>query len=137
MDSLEAVGTCLPFVCERWISHTRCIVTPCGNIYLTGDYDIGSGGLVQTHIHAGRGASQCLKCNMEALSRMVSKDLKDGASKISVVRELSGLRCGQVNGLRRPGDALSCADGVAKALDRLPKTIGLGKDKDDGALDTR
>lgn len=122
-----------------WYSITRKVRTrKCGSFYFTGNYDLETGLLVQTHFHTSKGAPQCATCWGEALSRLISKGLKDGSSKISIVRELRNLRCGKQNGLMRPGDALSCPDGIAKALDSLPKKMKIEEKGDrDGVTDTK
>lgn len=121
---------------ESWYSTTIRKKTPCGNIYVTGNYDRVTGDLVQTQFHSSKDSPMCIPCWGEGASRLISLILKLGGTKISIVRELEYCYCGIKNGLTRPGDAVSCVDALAKAINALPKNINVKGKEDDGVINT-
>lgn len=122
-------------VLATWFSRTIKKKTPCGNIYVTGNYDPVSGELVQTQFHSSKDSPMCIPCWGEGASRLISLVLKLGGTKISIVRELEYCYCGIKNGITRPGDAVSCVDALAKAINTLPKKINIEEDEY-GVVDT-
>jgi ribonucleoside-diphosphate reductase alpha chain len=73
-------------------------------------------GAREVFVNMGK-AGGCASSNTEALGRLISLALKKGATPAEIVEQLKGIRCHVPYGVG-PNAVLSCADAVAKALER-------------------
>ena len=86
--------------------------TGCGNLYVTINND--EEGLLEVFAHLGK-AGQCGAAQTEALCRSISAGLRAGVDPRVYIKQLQGIRCPSP-GLEDGLQVLSCADGIAKAL---------------------
>lgn len=105
---------------------TRKVVTGCGNMYVTINWDKGLP--IEVFASLGR-AGGCAHCQLEAITRSVSLGLKYGVPMKEFVEELEKIRCPSTmweNGKQ----ILSCPDAIAGELkdacgnnntDKVPK----------------
>ena len=95
---------------------TRCIITGCGNIYLTiNDVDLKP---FEVFAEIGK-AGGCADAQTEAIGRLVSGWLRSGGDVKEIISQLKGIMCHHVvkdelGNIVKP----SCADAVAKALEK-------------------
>lgn len=94
------------------------VKTGCGHLYVTIGYDNGSP--IEILATLGK-AGGCSYCFSEALSRAISLGLKYGIPIKDYVKQLRGLQCPNPNQWPKEERVLSCADGIAKALDENNK----------------
>jgi ribonucleoside-diphosphate reductase alpha chain len=94
---------------------TRHMKTGCGNIYVTINEDK-DGNVFELFTSMGK-AGGCGASQAEALGRLISLALRSSVEKEEVVRQLKGISCHQPS-WHKGGRILSCADGIAKALEK-------------------
>jgi ribonucleoside-diphosphate reductase alpha chain len=107
---------------------TRKIKTGCGNLYITVNAD--EQGIFEVFTQIGK-AGGCAASQAEAVSRLISLALRAGIDPWSVVKQLKGVRCPAPQ-WEKGGMILSCADGIAKAMERYLSGNGMG-DAADGS----
>jgi len=97
---------------------TEKLKTGCGSLYVTiclnGDKPI------EVFAKLGK-AGGCSSCQNEALTRAITLGLKHGVSVRDFIDELKGLRCPNPNMIPKEDVCLSCADGIARALQMYDK----------------
>lgn len=64
-------------------------------------------------------AGGCASSQVESIGRMISLNLRSGASYDSIIKQLSGIQCHIPK-----GEVRSCADAIAKALQIIMKKGG-------------
>ena len=96
---------------------THKIVTGCGNLYITVNSD--EQGIFEVFAHLGK-SGQCGAAQNEALCRSVSIGLRAGVDPEYYIKQLKGIRCPSP-GLHDGIEILSCADGIASALEQKTK----------------
>jgi ribonucleoside-diphosphate reductase alpha chain len=89
------------------------MVTGCGNLYVTVNYD--ELGLFECFAAMGK-AGGCAASQAEAVSRMISLALRSGVEPESIVKQLKGVRC-PAPGWTSEGVIYSCADAIARAIE--------------------
>lgn len=88
--------------------------TGCGNLYVTINED--KNGICEVFSTLGK-AGGCAASQTEAISRLVSLALRSGVSPEPIIEQLKGIRC--PNPIWQDGEKiLSCADAIAKALEK-------------------
>ncbi len=93
---------------------TERIETGCGKLFVIMNDD--EYGAREVFANMGK-AGGCAASNTEALGRLISLALKKGATPAEIVEQLKGIRCHVPYGVG-PNAVTSCADAIAKALER-------------------
>ncbi|HOW82607.1 MAG TPA: vitamin B12-dependent ribonucleotide reductase [Spirochaetota bacterium] len=93
---------------------TRKMTTGCGSLYVTINED--QYGLFEVFATMGKGGG-CAASQTEAVSRLISLSLRSGIGRDQIIKQLKGVRCPN-QAWEKGGRIYSCADAVAKALER-------------------
>jgi ribonucleoside-diphosphate reductase alpha chain len=93
---------------------TRKLRTGCGNLYVTINCD-DEGMPFELFCSMGK-AGGCAASQSESIARLISFAFRSGANINEITKHLKGISCHRV-GWEKTGKILSCADGVAKALE--------------------
>jgi len=94
---------------------TEKISLGCGRyLYVTINED--ANGLCEVFLQMGKGGG-CMASHSEAVGRLISLGLRSGVDPAAITRQLKGIRCPSPS-WHNGGSVLSCADGIAKALER-------------------
>jgi len=100
---------------------TERVALGCGRkVYITINED--AVGLCEVFLNMGKSGG-CTASQSEAIGRLISLALRSGIDVEAVLKELKGIRCPQP-AWHNGGVTLSCADAVAKALDRYVGSKG-------------
>jgi len=94
---------------------TTKINTGCGNLYITINVD-DSGLPFEIFTQMGK-AGGCASSQLEAIARLVSLALRCGLEIKPLIDQLAGIRC-PTPAWEKGGRVFSCADAIAKALER-------------------
>ncbi len=89
--------------------------TGCGKMYVTINQDE-DGRIFGVFTHIGK-AGGCAQSQSEAIGRLISLALRSGSEPETIIRQLKSISCHMKSGYG-PNTVLSCADAVAKALER-------------------
>ena len=87
----------------------------CGHMYITGNRRWEDGRLVEVFIVLGK-TGGCKAAQLEAIGRLVSRELRYGIPTDEVRKDLRGIMCGKKHGFG-PNKVLSCADAVGQFLE--------------------
>ncbi|MBN2080012.1 MAG: TSCPD domain-containing protein [Spirochaetes bacterium] len=93
---------------------TRKMATGCGSLYVTINED--RQGLFEVFATMGKGGG-CAASQIEAVSRLISLALRCGIDREQIIKQLKGVRCPN-QAWEKGGRIYSCADAIAKALER-------------------
>ncbi len=93
---------------------TRKMTTGCGSLYVTINED--EEGLFEVFATMGKSGG-CAASQTEAVSRLISLALRSGIDKSKLIRQIKGVRCPN-QAWEKGGKIYSCADAIAKALER-------------------
>jgi ribonucleoside-diphosphate reductase alpha chain len=110
---------------------TRKMTTGCGSLYVTINED--EEGMFEVFATMGKGGG-CAASQTEAVSRLISLSLRSGIDREQIIKQLRGVRCPN-QAWEKGGRIYSCADAIAKALER--HTGLTGNLNDDPPLDAR
>lgn len=94
---------------------TRRMITGCGNLYVTINED--EEGPFEVFAAMGK-TGGCSSSQTEAISRLISLALRSGIDGETIIKQLKGVRCPAPARERGGGVILSCADAIAKAIER-------------------
>jgi len=97
------------------------MVTGCGNLYVTVNYD--ELGLFECFAAMGK-AGGCAASQAEAVSRMISLALRSGVEPEAIIKQLKGVRC-PAPGWTKEGIIYSCADAIARAIELALSEISI------------
>ncbi len=93
---------------------TRKMSTGCGALYVTINQD--DEGLFEVFATMGKSGG-CAASQTEAVSRLISLSLRCGIEPAQIIKQLKGVRCPN-QAWEKGGRIYSCADAIAKALER-------------------
>lgn len=93
---------------------TRKMSTGCGALYVTINQD--DEGLFEVFATMGKSGG-CAASQTEAVSRLISLSLRCGIEPSQIIKQLKGVRCPN-QAWEKGGRIYSCADAIAKALER-------------------
>ena len=93
---------------------TRKMATGCGSLYVTINED--EQGLFEVFAAMGKGGG-CAASQTEAVSRLISLSLRSGIDREQIIKQIKGVRCPN-QAWEKGGRIYSCADAIAKALER-------------------
>jgi ribonucleoside-diphosphate reductase alpha chain len=93
---------------------TRKMTTGCGALYVTMNRD--ESGLFEVFAVMGKSGG-CAASQTEAISRLISLGLRCGVDPDQIVKQIRGVRCPN-QAWERGGRIYSCADAIAKALEK-------------------
>lgn len=93
---------------------TRKMTTGCGSLYVTINED--RTGLFEVFAAMGKGGG-CAASQTEAVSRLISLALRCGIDREQIIKQIKGVRCPN-QAWEKGGRIYSCADAIAKALER-------------------
>ena len=99
---------------ELTVGSTRKMLTGCGSLYVTINED--ENGLFEIFATMGKSGG-CAASQTEAVSRLISLALRSGIDKTQIVKQIKGVRCPN-QAWEKGGKIYSCADAIAKALER-------------------
>ncbi len=88
--------------------------TGCGSLYVTINED--EQGLFEVFATMGK-AGGCAASQTEAVSRLISLSLRSGIEPQQIIKQLNGVRCPNQAWVKG-GKIYSCADAIAKAMER-------------------
>ena len=95
------------------------VVTACGNLYVTiGFWDEGFSKPFELFATLGH-SGDCTRAQMEAIARSVSTGLQHGVPIDAYFRHFLGIQCPEQIKFPRHQAVLSCADGMARAIQSL------------------
>ncbi len=88
--------------------------TGCGSLYVTINED--EHGIAEVFVQLGKSGG-CAASQTEAIGRLISIALRSWVNPEAIIRQLKGIRCPSI-GFEENEIITSCADGVAKVLER-------------------
>jgi ribonucleoside-diphosphate reductase alpha chain len=115
---------------------TRALITGCGKLYVTINTD--EHGPFELFAQMGK-AGGCAASQAEALARLISLAFRSGVDPTQVVKQLRGISCHMPAWEKGGNKILSCADAIAKAIERAIRpdgeqlTIDFGQPPNGGA----
>jgi ribonucleoside-diphosphate reductase alpha chain len=111
-----------------WGATTK-IATGCGNLYVTVNWDEKNRPF-EIFNQMGK-AGGCAASQLEAIGRLVSLALRSNIEIRSIIEQLKGIRCPSPS-WSRSGRIFSCADAIARAMEKRLKETPLNPDPDEG-----
>lgn len=103
--------------------------TGCGSMYVNITHD--KDGPFDLFASLGK-SGQCGAAQIEAICRMASINLRSGIPPIAIIKQLKGIRCPSIK-FDEGVEVWSCADAIAKALEKEVNEYWADKEKDEKA----
>ena len=100
---------------------TRVLTTGCGKLYITLNRD--EQGPFELFAQMGK-AGGCAASQAEALARLISLAFRSGVDPAPIVKQLKGISCHMPAWEKGGNKILSCADAIAKAIERCVRPEG-------------
>ncbi|MBQ0113518.1 MAG: TSCPD domain-containing protein [Bacteroidales bacterium] len=102
---------------------TACKKCACGTLYITCNHD-SEGNLVEVFTHTSKGG--ICQANMNAVTRLVSLNLRSGVKVDEIIDQLKGINCPACSMCKAKGiniDGLSCPDIISKTIQEAMKYV--------------
>ncbi len=101
---------------------TRKVVTGCGNLYVTCNYDDGK--LIEVLARLGKSGA-CASALCDGMGRLITQLLQISGDIPDIIKTLKGITCHAKSLVKQGTDeqVMSCIDGMAKALESEYKQI--------------
>jgi ribonucleoside-diphosphate reductase alpha chain len=103
---------------------TSKVSTGCGPLYVTINEDE-NGQLFEIFTNMGK-AGGCASSQAEAISRLISLALRSGIKTQEIVKQLKGISCPMITWGEGGEKILSCADALAKAIEKYHSYVSNG-----------
>lgn len=110
---------------EVMIGNTHKVRLSCGTMYITVNKQDGK--FVEVFVQLGK-VGGCASAQLEALARVTSLALKSGSTLQELSHQLKDIRCPEPN-VSKGVPYRSCADAIAKVLEREIKRAKLSKEQ--------
>jgi hypothetical protein len=94
---------------------THRVTSGCGYLYIQVVKD--NDGIINGLFISVKAQSQCMRCQLQTISRLFARAVQAGADPVSIARGLRGVSCERIKQNEpKAADVLSCSDAIAQVL---------------------